>query len=105
MAVHVVAEGSNFRLGRLGLAGLQAAAQQPLDDADRQRAVGGDPLRNLSGAIKQGVVGNMDIVMGVSDVITVMQSGRVLVEGKPEAIRNDPRVRAAYLGSMLTGGR
>lgn len=48
---------------------------------------------------------NMDIVMGVSDVITVMQLGRVLVEGKPEAIRNDPRVRAAYLGGMLTGGR
>jgi branched-chain amino acid transport system ATP-binding protein len=48
---------------------------------------------------------NMDIVMGVSDVITVMQSGRVLVDGQPDAIRNDPRVRAAYLGGMLTGGR
>jgi branched-chain amino acid transport system ATP-binding protein len=48
---------------------------------------------------------NMDIVMGVSDVITVMQSGRVLVEGKPDVIRNDPRVRVAYLGNMLTGGR
>jgi branched-chain amino acid transport system ATP-binding protein len=47
----------------------------------------------------------MDIVMGVSDVITVMQSGRVLVEGKPGVIRNDPRVRVAYLGNMLTGGR
>jgi len=48
---------------------------------------------------------NMDIVMGVSDVITVMQSGRVLVEGRPDTIRNDARVREAYLGSMLTGGR
>lgn len=48
---------------------------------------------------------NMDIVMGVSDVITVMQSGKVLVEGRPDDIRNDPRVREAYLGNMLTGGR
>lgn len=48
---------------------------------------------------------NMNIVMDISDTITVMQQGRVLVEGKPEAIRNDERVRAAYLGNMITGGR
>jgi len=47
---------------------------------------------------------NMGIVMDISDTITVMQQGRVLVEGKPEAIRNDPRVRSAYLGNMITGG-
>jgi branched-chain amino acid transport system ATP-binding protein len=48
---------------------------------------------------------NMDIVMGISDKITVMQSGRVLVEGSPQAIREDERVRKAYLGNMITGGR
>ncbi len=48
---------------------------------------------------------NMDIVMGISDTITVMQLGRVLVEGTPESIRTDERVRAAYLGNMITGGR
>lgn len=48
---------------------------------------------------------NMDIVMGISDTITVMQMGRVLVEGTPESIRTDERVRAAYLGNMITGGR
>ncbi|EJM95985.1 ABC transporter ATP-binding protein [Herbaspirillum sp. YR522] len=48
---------------------------------------------------------NMDIVMGISDTITVMQTGRVLVEGAPEAIRNDEHVRRAYLGNMITGGR
>jgi branched-chain amino acid transport system ATP-binding protein len=48
---------------------------------------------------------NMDIVMGISDTITVMQSGRVLVEGAPDAIRDDERVRRAYLGNMITGGR
>lgn len=47
---------------------------------------------------------NMGIVMDISDTITVMQQGQVLVEGAPDAIRNDPRVRAAYLGNMITGG-
>ncbi|MFM0322577.1 ABC transporter ATP-binding protein [Caballeronia glebae] len=48
---------------------------------------------------------NMDIVMDISDTITVMQQGRVLVEGKPAEIRGDERVRQAYLGNMITGGR
>ncbi|OZI56194.1 ABC transporter ATP-binding protein [Bordetella genomosp. 4] len=48
---------------------------------------------------------NMNIVMDISDTITVMQQGRVLVEGRPDVIRNDERVRAAYLGNMITGGR
>lgn len=47
---------------------------------------------------------NMGIVMDISDTITVMQQGQVLVEGKPDAIRSDPRVRSAYLGNMITGG-
>jgi branched-chain amino acid transport system ATP-binding protein len=48
---------------------------------------------------------NMDIVMDISDTITVMQQGRVLAEGLPHAIRSDDRVRAAYLGNMITGGQ
>jgi branched-chain amino acid transport system ATP-binding protein len=48
---------------------------------------------------------NMGIVMDISDTITVMQQGRVLVEGRPEDIRGDERVRRAYLGNMITGGR
>ncbi|GGB53810.1 ABC transporter ATP-binding protein [Tistrella bauzanensis] len=41
---------------------------------------------------------NMSIVMSISDVITVMHQGRVLVEGPPDLVRNDDRVRSAYLG-------
>lgn len=48
---------------------------------------------------------NMDIVMDISDTITVMQLGQVLVEGAPDVVRSDDRVRSAYLGSMITGGR
>ncbi|MGF6771947.1 branched-chain amino acid transport system ATP-binding protein [Paraburkholderia sp. GAS199] len=48
---------------------------------------------------------NMGIVMDISDTITVMQQGRVLVEGRPDEIRGDERVRSVYLGNMITGGR
>ena len=48
---------------------------------------------------------NMDIVMDISDTITVMQQGKVLMEGPPDSVRGDPRVRAAYLGNMITGGQ
>ena len=48
---------------------------------------------------------NMNIVMDISDTVTVMQLGRVLVEGTPDAVRRDERVRRAYLGNMITGGR
>jgi len=48
---------------------------------------------------------NMNIVMDISDTITVMCLGRVLAEGAPEQIRTDERVRSAYLGSkLITGG-
>ncbi len=42
----------------------------------------------------------MDIVMTISDVITVMHQGRILTEGSPEQISADERVQHAYLGDM-----
>jgi branched-chain amino acid transport system ATP-binding protein len=46
---------------------------------------------------------NMGIVMNISDTVTVMRAGEVLVEGEPSAVRDDPEVRRAYLGNMITG--
>ncbi len=41
---------------------------------------------------------DMDAVFRVADRITVMVNGRVIASDGPEAIRNHPQVRIAYLG-------
>jgi branched-chain amino acid transport system ATP-binding protein len=41
---------------------------------------------------------DMDVVMSLADTITVLDQGRILVEGSPEAIRESERVREVYLG-------
>ncbi len=41
---------------------------------------------------------HMDVVMGISDRIVVLDYGRKISDGTPEAVRNDPAVIRAYLG-------
>ena len=41
---------------------------------------------------------DMDLVFEFADRITVLVNGAVLTEGTPEAIANDPQVKAVYLG-------
>src|SRR5947208_5169449 len=59
-----------------------------------------DRIRTLN---KQGVTfliveHNMEFVMGLCDVVTVMHRGTTIAHGKPEEIRADPAVLDAYLG-------
>ena len=42
---------------------------------------------------------DMDVVFGISDVVTVFELGRVIASGAPATVRADPRVREAYFGS------
>jgi branched-chain amino acid transport system ATP-binding protein len=37
-------------------------------------------------------------VFGLADRISVLVYGEVVASGAPEAIRNDPKVKEAYLG-------
>lgn len=41
---------------------------------------------------------NMKVIMGVCERIHVLDGGRSLADGTPEAVRHDPIVRRAYLG-------
>jgi branched-chain amino acid transport system ATP-binding protein len=44
----------------------------------------------------------MDIIMSVSDRISVMHFGSLIAEGTPQEIQRDPEVRRAYLGGVTT---
>jgi branched-chain amino acid transport system ATP-binding protein len=46
---------------------------------------------------------NMPVVMALADRITVLDAGRILAEGTPDAIRRDRAVQDAYLGAPADG--
>lgn len=46
---------------------------------------------------------NMDMVMRICNPVIVMAQGRVLAQGEPQAVREDPQVIDAYLGEVAHG--
>jgi branched-chain amino acid transport system ATP-binding protein len=43
---------------------------------------------------------DMDVVFGHADRVLVLNRGRTIAEGTPQAVRADPLVRAVYLGGF-----
>jgi branched-chain amino acid transport system ATP-binding protein len=46
---------------------------------------------------------DMNMIMGISDSITVLHQGKILAEGTPAEIRANARVQEAYLGGHTEG--
>lgn len=73
-----------------------AAGLNPQEKIELQQLI--DALRREFGVSVLLIEHDMSLVMGVSDRILVMEHGRPIVIGTPEAVRNDPSVIKAYLG-------
>jgi branched-chain amino acid transport system ATP-binding protein len=42
---------------------------------------------------------DMEAVFALADTVTVLAYGKVIACGKPDQVRNDPKVRSSYLGN------
>jgi branched-chain amino acid transport system ATP-binding protein len=56
-------------------------------------------LRDRFGLTILLVEHHMAMVMGISDKVVAMDTGRKVVDGTPDEVRNDPRVIESYLGA------
>ena len=71
---------------------------------DRETAELAELLRAIcdAGTTIMVVEHNMSLVMGVADEVFVLDAGRLIATGSPEAIQRDQRVIEAYLGRPQT---
>ena len=73
----------------------EPVAGMSLEDSQKT----GRLIRKLAGGMTVLLIEHdMDMVMNISDRVTVLHQGRVLAEGTPAEVRNNSAVREAYLG-------
>lgn len=73
-----------------------AAGLNPQEKKDLQGLI--DTLRHEFNVAVLLIEHDMSLIMGISDRILVMEHGKAITTGTPEAVRTDERVIKAYLG-------
>ena len=85
-----------FRSPKLLLLDEPAAGMNPNETAELMEIV--RLVRDRFGIAILLIEHDMSFVMGLCERIVVLDYGRVITEGDPEAVRTNPKVVAAYLG-------
>ena len=75
-------------------AGLDTRESEELGQRLRRLADGGQAMLLVDH--------DMGLVLGICDEVVVLEFGKVIARGAPEAVRSDPQVIGAYLGSAAS---